>query len=527
MRTKIRHHEKAEEVSVNMAQFIIILEQLAAQADTTNLVPAGGPALPNGWVLLNLVSVTVPSFIPIQGFLASGPADSTGTQVAVLAMGMTWQNYMYGQVDGTMYQGPIPAVIGGTGMPAGAQFLSVFVSAYNAGRPVVWNTLNFLGKLPLYICGMGLGGPLAQIAALDLRPGNTGPSGQDSPALSSPCYVFSTANAGNQTFAGYFTSKVSSTILWAGNNQLQVDLFPTSPNDGANFVPSGTIQNILSYIPQMDEPWLERSDIYYLTALGGTPAAVTAVAGSVTTPPLGFSQVTASTLATLTVAAYQQAQHTGSIVNIDPYQLAGIVYSLGVPYAYIFRDCDTVVVAFRGCVTYADFNTITCNSNFATPSFDSNKTAHVHAGAYGIYSSPIVQGSTVTFAQSLQSTLSALTNVSKLYLTGHSLGGTIANLAAADYAMNQPSIRVTGIYTFGSILVGDYSFAQDFNGAVTAGSYQVVRTADKIYNSIQRLGYASVNNQVILNGNLAVDESTCHSLYGYAGLLSPWGPPSW
>ncbi len=524
MSTKIKHKEAA---SINMTQFTIILEQLAAQAATTSLVPSGGPALPAGWSLLNLISVSAPPFIPIQGFLAKGPADSTGTMVAVLAMGITWPNYMYNQVDGNMYQGSIPSAIGGTTMPAGTQFISVFVSAYNAGRTTVWNSLKFLGNLPLYICGMGLGGSLAQIAALDLRPGNTGPSGQDSPTLASPCYTFSTANAGNQTFAGYFASKVSSTILWAGNNQLPVDLFPTSPNDGANFVPSGTVQNILSYIPQMDEPWLERSDIYYLTALGGTPAPVTPVAGSVTTPPPGFSQVTAFTLATLTVAAYQQAQHPGSIVNTGPYQLIGTVCALGVPYAYIFQDYDTIVVAIRGCTTYADFNNITCNSNFATPSFDPHNTAHVHAGAYSIYSSPITQGSAVTFAQSLASTLNSLTNVSKLYLTGHSLGGTIANLAAADYAMSQSSIKVTSIYTFGSILVGDFQFATDFNNAVTAGSYQVVRTADGIYNSIQKLGYAAVNNQVILNGNLAIDESTCHSLYGYAGLLNPWGPPTW
>lgn len=511
--------------AIDPVEFAIILEQLAAQAALANLITAGGPALPDGWVLLDMISASASPSVPVQGFLASGPADHSGTQVAVLALGMTWPGYMYKQFDGTMDQGPIPAAIGGTAMPAGAQFLSVYVSGYNTARSAVWDSLKYLGKLPLYICGMGIGAPVAQLAALDLRPGNTGPSDQDSPSTSSPCYLFSAANAGNQSFAGYYKPLVPTTILWAGSNLLGVDLFPISPSDGLNFVPSGTAQNIGSYLPAMDEPWLERSDIYYLSALGGKPAAVTAAPGSIPSPPTGFSQSTAYTLAMLTAAAYTLAQHPGSLVATDPYTLVNIIYSQGAPYAYIFQSNDTVVAAIRGCITYSEFDQITCNSNFATASFDPNITAHVHSGAYGVYSAPVTGSTGIVFSQALNTALQGLATGKKLYLTGHSLGGTIANLAVADYAISKSPIAVSAVYTFGSIMTGDFPFSQDFNNAVSAGSYQIVRTADKLYNSIQNLGYSPINNQVILNGNLAVDESTFHSLYGFAGLLNPSGPP--
>lgn len=523
----MRKHHSGQPAAIDMSQFNIILEQLATQAGLENLIDAGGPSLPSGWVLLALIDVSVPIVLPVQGFLASGPADNTGTQVAVLAMGLKWSSYMYGQVDGTMIQGSIPVEIGGTAMPVGSEFLSVFVAAYKAARADTWKTLQFLGSLPLYVCGISLGGPLAQLAALDLRPGNTGPGGQDAPSVSSPCIVFSTADAGNQTLATYYRSVVTCTNMWAGNAILQVDQFPTSPSDGASFVPLGSVQNLLGYLPNMNEPWLERSDIYYLDALGGSPAIISPVPVSVSSPPAGFSQSTAFTMAMLTAAAYGQAQQPGSICNTDPYSLFGIIYSLGVPYAYVFQSSDTVVVTFNGCITYADFNNITCNSNFATPSFAPSGNVHVHAGAYSVYSSPVVNGSRVTFAQSLQQTLLSINSGKKVCLAGHDLGGALANFAAADYALNVPSLVVSAIYTFGGILPGDFAFSQSFNGKVTAASYQVVRTADKLYNAIQKLGYSPVNNQVTLNGNLSIDESTFHSLYGYAGLLNPAGPANW
>lgn len=521
----MRKHSVQNISTIDPVQFAIILEQLAAQAALSNLIQAGGPALPDGWSLLAIINASAPQNVPLQGFLASGPADKSGTQVAVLALGLTWPGYMSKQVDGTIEQGSIPATIGGSAIPASAQFLSVYVSAYNTGRSAVWDSLQYLSNLPLYICGMGIGAPVAQLAALDLRPGNTGPSDQDSPSTSSPCYVFSAANAGNQSFATYYNTLVPTMIFWAGSNLLWVDQFPLSPSDGLNFVPSGTTKNLGSYLPSMDEPWLERSDIYYLSALGGQPAPVTAVAGSVSSPPTGFSQSIAYTLAMLTAAAYQLTQHPGSLVATDPYTLINIIYSQGSPYAYIFQSSDTVVVAIRGCITYLDFDTITCNSNFGTAPFDPNITAHVHAGAIGVYTAPVSGTKGTQFSQALNAALQGVATGKKLYFTGHSLGGTIANLAVADYAISKSPIAVTAVYTFGSIMVGDYPFSLDFNKAVTAGSYQIVRIADKLYNSIQNLGYSSINNQVILNGNLAVDESTFHSLYGYAGLLNPWGPP--
>ena len=56
----------------------------------------------------------------------------------------------------------------------------------------------------------------------------------------------------------------------------------------------------------------------------------------------------------------------------------------------------------------------------------------------------------------------------KIWITGHSLGATLATLAADRYA------KVQGLYTFGSPRVGDIDFKNDF----LANSYRFVNNND-------------------------------------------------
>jgi hypothetical protein len=375
---------------------------------------------------------------------------------------------------------------------------------------------------------MGLGGPVAQLASLDLQPGNTGPNKQLPPSVQPPCYVFSTANAGNQQFAGYYNSIVpQSFVINAETSLLTIDQFPVSP-DNADFSPIGTSQLLQTYIPVMDEPWLERSDIFYAKSLGGAVLKAPPSPGSVSQPPLGFRQDLAYTLAMLTAAAYGAAQHPQSLAATTPFSLVNIINSNSVPFAYVFQSADSVVVAFRGCITWQEFNRLTANSNFSPASFDTNPLAHVHSGAYSIYSATVSTAPAAPlFSVALKSAVQALLqgNSKNLYLTGHSLGGALANIAAADYSMGSSQLPLTAVYTFGATMVADFDFAQDFNTAVGNDSYQIVRINDNIATAILQLGFAPVNNQVVLTGALAIDESTSHSLFGYAGLLNPSGPP--
>ncbi len=59
--------------------------------------------------------------------------------------------------------------------------------------------------------------------------------------------------------------------------------------------------------------------------------------------------------------------------------------------------------------------------------------------------------------------------LAQVYVTGHSLGGSLANLAAYDIARAlEPCPRMTRIicYTFGSPRTGNHAFARDYQRVV-------------------------------------------------------------
>ena len=66
----------------------------------------------------------------------------------------------------------------------------------------------------------------------------------------------------------------------------------------------------------------------------------------------------------------------------------------------------------------------------------------------------------------------------QIYVTGHSLGGAIATLAAYDIAQDYPSHRVV-LYTFGSPRVGNHSFRHIFNRAVPV-CWRIVNELDGV-----------------------------------------------
>ena len=76
-----------------------------------------------------------------------------------------------------------------------------------------------------------------------------------------------------------------------------------------------------------------------------------------------------------------------------------------------------------------------------------------------------------------------------LWLTGHSLGGALATLAAARWlAQRRP---VQGIYTFGQPRSGDYEFARQFNFAFRPHAFRFVNNNDLVTRvPPQSLGYS-------------------------------------
>jgi len=80
-----------------------------------------------------------------------------------------------------------------------------------------------------------------------------------------------------------------------------------------------------------------------------------------------------------------------------------------------------------------------------------------------------------------------------VYITGHSLGGAIATLAAADLYSVTPDLT---LYTFGSPRVGDLAFATYFD-KVVPDTFRLVHNADLVPHIPQRfLGFRHVSREV-------------------------------
>ncbi len=511
----------------------LLLEPLAAIAGSASL--SSQTVLPTGWDLVTVFPAPGNSpkpFPVVQGFVAQGNAPDGGDMIAVLALGINWTNYQLNYSIGkksvmTQVQLSQKTTMGGTVIPVEGTVDDSTINSYLAKRADIWNAVERLSSLPLYICGMSLGTPIAQLAALDFRPGNKGPGGQDSPRTQPPGFYFSAGNFVNKAFADAYNSSIANQFNFAVNKPgLTIDYYPTAPVNDDYAKPLGSPQSIPAQIPAFDEPWWERGNIFYQEALGGWPDELPAQPGNISNPPAGYDQTLAYTLATLCNAAYQTAQHPNSVLKgIGNYTLAATVKSSGSPFAFIFsNNLDAVVLAFRGSITCDEFDSFVASSYNAVVPFDPAASAHMRQGPYNLYYAPSNgDPGTATFAQTIKTTLTPLLGGGKkLYLTGHCVGGAMANLAAADYVMTAGSgITPTAIYTFGATMLADLTFSEDINAVLAAKTYQIVRQKDKIANAVTLLGFFPLQNQLMLTGQMALEETTFHSLTGYINLLNP------
>ncbi len=502
------------------------LEMIAAQANIYDLLD-DGPSLPPGWDVIKQPFKNDPATdkvvpIPTQGYIVKITVkdnDNNNVQVDILALGISWLKYLLYQYDGAFKMETLPTDIAGKSIPATAQVLSMYSIAYQFLRRPIWDAVTKREdpSRPLYICGHGLGAPLAQIAALDLRVGNQGPADPNTgikpnaPTTPTPCYTFSNANFANSNMATYYSNTITAPatvtrVSAAGND---VDQWPNSPTGFSligNYNPvSGSL------IPDADDPWWERATVYYTQTLGGNPIPNDPEPVNINTPP-GFSRDMAFALSRLSMLCYHWAQHPDSIGGDAPanYQYVTNITSNGSPWAYIFKGDanNSVVVIFRGEINWQEFNTYTAYTGFVCPPWSSKGSAQVNIGAYTLYA-----GMSAAIKSALQPF-----STRDLYFAGHSLGGAIANIAASEYAMS--NIRpIKAIYTFGSMMSTNYDFAQLFDTALGSKSYQIRRPNDYIATGLMSIGYEPINTAVLLQGQLKYEDPDYHNLLNYMKLL--------
>ncbi|PRP88101.1 hypothetical protein PROFUN_04192 [Planoprotostelium fungivorum] len=151
-------------------------------------------------------------------------------------------------------------------------------------------------------------------------------------------------------------------------------------------------------------------------------------------------------------------------------------------YAGVTSDESTVVFSFRGTQPYNVFNLLTdVNFSLTSPFNNSIPSARVHSGFLSGYMSVRQQ------VTDLGKKLSKMYPKAPIIVTGHSLGGALATLAAADLAISRSIPNPVQLWTFGSPRVGNAEFANYMSKSYLDKSYRVTFDRDPIVKLPPRL----------------------------------------
>lgn len=150
-------------------------------------------------------------------------------------------------------------------------------------------------------------------------------------------------------------------------------------------------------------------------------------------------------------------------------------------------DPSQVLIAFRGTDSKVDaYNDLFYFTETFTPYANVTPpiAAAVAKGFNGIY---VHTGKTLATSlqaqvfQLLSSISAASSGLSQIYVTGHSLGGAIAELLAYDLSLSLPSTPATTI-TFAAPMVGIQSWGQAYDAGPGASTIRVVNLDDVVPN---------------------------------------------
>jgi triacylglycerol lipase len=216
-----------------------------------------------------------------------------------------------------------------------------------------------------------------------------------------------------------------------------------------------------------------------LSACGGD-------SGSSTTPGVEGSSFTLSTAVTLMQLCLESYQMLSDFENGQPFALptpytlqaqfdteehfAGDGLNGMVPIAFVATSGNAIYVVFRGTVTISEWiSDATLTQVDYTYVANGGKTETGFTDIYASIRTPIIQE---------VSSLAAGGAYTTLYITGHSLGGALAVLAAPDLA-GQTQFKKPVVYTFAGPRAGDPAFASLYNGDIET-SWRVVNTNDEV-----------------------------------------------
>lgn len=185
-----------------------------------------------------------------------------------------------------------------------------------------------------------------------------------------------------------------------------------------------------------------------------------------------YSDRSAALMAYLAAFAYHPIVETRGEPPVPPElsqlgftSLATFANGLTDGYAFVAEGAELSVLSFRGTQSQANWNTDFC-ARLIHPA-DTDAQLRVHEGFYKAFEGLAEDGLQAKIAAIMQSS-----DKRPLYITGHSLGGALAQIAAAIFS----SDKIAACYTFGSPRVGNGYF----DLWVKPPSYRVINHADLV-----------------------------------------------
>ncbi|WP_299492502.1 lipase family protein [Acaryochloris sp. IP29b_bin.137] len=173
--------------------------------------------------------------------------------------------------------------------------------------------------------------------------------------------------------------------------------------------------------------------------------------------------------------------------------------------AIILVNSDSIIVAFRGSET--DPEDWKNNAKFKKEEY---LGGHVHRGFLKAFTDVWYvkdDDTQVKMEDRLRKEMQG--NKRTLWITGHSLGGAMAILAAASCKLSDSNhLEVSGVYTYGQPRVGDLNFEAVFDPQLKTKTFRVVNNND-IVARIPNINYEHVGTLKFINssGNVINEEA--------------------
>jgi triacylglycerol lipase len=208
-----------------------------------------------------------------------------------------------------------------------------------------------------------------------------------------------------------------------------------------------------------------------------------------------FSLANAQLLGQAAAVAYDNADACrawASLTGLNPETLD--FFDQGHTQGFVVQGETAIVVAFRGTEPTVPMDWL--SDLAASHETWGHPVGTVHKGFYEALR--VVWGVTLGQSQVLPRRLRER-GERKVWVTGHSLGGALAELCAAQ-AFFVEHVPIQGVYTFGQPRVGDDAFARALNAALGSRIFRMVNDKDIVPRvPLFSMGYRHYGNEVFFD----------------------------